>query len=77
MEAMLPQSLVPSDSDRKGFGDCERRNPRRGGGAGLRPAFISEEFTMRQSLTPRISESDAPKDFGNIASILSLSFRFP
>ena len=30
-----------------------------------------------QSLTPWISESDAPKDFGNIASILSLSFRFP
>ena len=27
MEAMLPQSLGSSDSDRMGFGVCERRNP--------------------------------------------------
>ena len=45
-------------------------------GAGLRPAFISSEFTMT-CLTPWISDCDPPKDFGNIGSTLSLGFRFP
>ena len=70
MEAMLPKSLGASDSDIQGVIVCmvnfeemntvQRPGPQ-GGGAGLRPAFISEEFTI-QTITPRMSESDAPKD---------------
>ena len=74
MEPMLPQSLGGSDSEILGVRDVMMNSSQMN--AGLRPAFISSEFTMT-SLTPWISESDTPKDFGNIASILSLGLRFP
>ena len=72
MEPMLPQSLGASDSEILGVRDCHGEFL----GDECRP-HSSPRNSPWQSLTPWISESDAPKDFGNIASILSLSFRFP
>ena len=66
MEAMLPKSLGASDSDIQGvivfmvnseeMNAGQRPGPQ-GGGPGLRPAFISEEFTMK-TITLRMSESE-------------------
>ena len=67
MKAILLKSLGVSDSEIQGVRDV---------------MVNSEEMNAGQRPTPGggqdwISESDTPKDFGNITSILSLGFRFP